>query len=364
MSAAALRTAFDGTEPLTIGLEEEVMLLDPVTLDLCDAATAIAGGGLKLELPASQVEIATVPARTVAEAVAQLAAGRERIAERAEGIALPAVAGVHPFAAPLGTLNAGEHYEALLREHGDVARAQLVCALQVHVAVGSAERALAVYNALRGHLPELAALAANAPFYAGRDSGFASVRPLIGGLLPRQGVPPAIPSWDAYAEMLRWTGGQRRWWWELRPHAHFGTLELRVCDAQTTLADASAVAAFAHALVAWLAERVDLTAPDSWRIGENRWSAARFGLDGEFADLASGERRPVRDVLRERLSQLAPVAERLGCAAELRDAAEIVERGGGAQRQRAVPGGVADVARVLCERFLSGARERSGSGTG
>src|SRR5213075_2861884 len=133
--------------------------------------------------------------------------------------------------------------------------------LQVHVAPGDAERTLAVYNALRGHLPELAALAANAPFHAGRDTGFASVRPLIGGLLPRQGVPPAIPSWEAFAETLRWgrvagaVPEPRRWWWELRPHLAFGTLELRVPDAQTTVADAAAVAAFVHALVARLGER-------------------------------------------------------------------------------------------------------------
>jgi carboxylate-amine ligase len=353
-----LRDAFDAPAPLTIGLEEEAMLLDPASLDLAPVAREVVdrSDAGKLELPASQLEIATRPAATVGEAIEQLAAGRRAIAEACEGIALPAVAGVHPFAPPLGELNLGERYDAILAEYGDVARAQLVCGLQVHVAIGDADRTLAVYNALRGHLPELAALAANAPFHAGRDTGLASVRPLISGLLPRQGVPPAIASWDDFAGMLRWVPEPRRWWWELRPHPEFGTLELRVPDAQTTIADAAAVAAFAHALVAWLAERhaagEPLPAAASWRIAENRWTALREGLDGEFADLDSGARTPVRDVLRRRLEQLAPAAGALGCEAELASAERLVEANG-AIRQRGVDGGARAVARRLADSYLA-----------
>lgn len=358
---SALRAAFDAPAPLTIGLEEEVMLLEPRTLDLAPVAGEIAAG--KLELPASQIELVTAPVASVPEAMAALAAARRELAEAARGIALPAAAGTHPFAAPLGTLNTGERYDAIRHEYGDVARAQLVCALQVHVAVGGAERTLAVYNALRGYLPELAALAANAPFHAGRDTDCASVRPLICTLLPRQGVPPAIESWDAFAELLRWGAEAgavpepRRWWWELRPHPQFGTLELRVPDAQTTLGEAAAVAAFAHALVAWLAARYDagepLGAPATWRIAENRWTALRHGLDGGFADLATGARRPVRDVLRDRLAELAPAAAEIGCAHELAGAAALIEANG-AQRQREVAAreGLPGVARALAARFV------------
>jgi carboxylate-amine ligase len=341
VTAAELRAVFDAPEPLTIGLEEEVMLLDPATLDLAPVAQRLARGALKLELPASQLEIATAPARSVGEAVAQLAAGRRELAALAGSEVRPAVAGVHPFAAPLGELNSGGRYDAILAGYGDVARAQLVCALQVHVALGSADRTLAVYNALRGHLPELAALAANAPFLAGRDTGLASVRPLIGTLLPRQGVPPAIPSWEAFAEMLSWVAEPRLWWWELRPHAAFGTLEIRVCDAQTTMAEAEAVASFAHGLVAWLTARFDageaLGEPETWRIAENRWVAARHGLAGEFRDLETGERRPVRDVLRARLAEL-------GLPDTL---AEI----NGAMRQREV-GDPRAIAAWLADRFV------------
>jgi carboxylate-amine ligase len=365
VTADELRAVFDAAAPLTVGLEEEAMLLDPESLDLAPVAArvvAAAGGGLKPELPAPQVEIATAPARRVPEAIAELAAGRRALRAAADGIARPAAAGAHPFAAPLGELSAGDRYEAILADYGDVARAQQVCALQVHVAVGSADATLAVYNALRGHLPELAALAANAPFHGGRDTGLASVRPLIAGLLPRQGMPPVIRSWEAFAESLRWGKASgavpeaTRWWWELRPHVAFGTLELRVPDAQTTMEEASAVAAFAHALVAWLAERhaagEPLGAPEDWRIAENRWVACRYGLDGHFADLDTGDRRPVRDVLHARLEQLAPVAERIGCAAELARARALAESNGApAQRAVAAQNGLPGLARWLAERY-------------
>ncbi|HET6548830.1 MAG TPA: YbdK family carboxylate-amine ligase [Solirubrobacter sp.] len=343
MTPDELRAVFDAPEPLTVGLEEEVMLLDPETLDLAPIAPRLAEAGFKLELPASQLEIVTPPLARVEDAIACLEEGRRRLAAAASGIALPAAAGVHPFAAPLGELSAGERYAAILADYCDVARSQLVCALQVHVALGSADATLAVYNALRGHLPELAALAANAPFHAGRDTGLASVRPLIAGLLPRQGVPPAIESWEAFASMLAWARVEpRQWWWELRPHPAFGTLEIRVCDTQTTLSDTRAVVSFAYALVVWLARRhfggEALACAESWRIAENRWVACRWGVEGEFTDLETGKRRPVRDVLRER-------AEQIGCSS----VEPLIERNG-AMRLRSA--GLGGAARWLVDSFL------------
>jgi carboxylate-amine ligase len=350
--ADAIRKRFDDVTALTIGLEEEVMLVDPDSLDHLPRAEEVveraADPRFKLELPASQLEIVLPPTGTVAESIAALAAARCDLAAAAEGVGLLLAAGVHPFAAPLGVLNRGERYRAIAREYGDVARMQLVCALQVHVAVGGQERALAVYNALRSHLPELAALAANAPFYAGRDTGLASVRPQIGELLPRQGVPPAFASWDDFADALRWGGfPAAQWWWELRPRPALGTLELRVPDTQTTVADAAAVAALAHSLVAWLAERHDagdLPRPaPTWQIEENRWAACRHGLDGVFADLATGARLPVRELLAERIEALAPTAARLGCAGELGEAKRLLGANG-AERQRAAAAGDAEAA--------------------
>ena len=294
---------------------------------------------------------------------------------------------MHPFAAPLGELSSGDRYDNIVGEYGDVARAQLVCALQVHVAVGSAERTLAVYNALRGYLPELAALAANSPFLAGRDTGLASVRALIGGLLPRQGVPPAFASWEDYADALAWSVPEPgSWWWELRPHLNFGTLELRVFDAQTTLEEAAAVTAFAHCLVAWLAERDDLDAPPSWRIAENRWAALRLRRRGDLQGLdehrrTAGPRRAARAGRDAHAGRGAAGLRRRagpGAAPDRAQRGDAPARGRGAARRelarRALPHarpGPRDANGGLTVRFRPGAkldtgqvRDRRGGGGG
>jgi carboxylate-amine ligase len=251
-----------------------------------------------------------------------------------------------------------------MREYGGIARRQLVCAFQVHVAVGDAERALAVYNAARSYLPLLAALAANAPFYEGRDTGLASVRPKLGELLPRQGVPPPLASWEEYAQALRWgasagvLANPGTWWWELRPHGRFGTLEYRVPDGQTTVADAAAIAALIQSLVAWLAERhrdgETLPVAPTWRIEENRWSACRYGVEGSMADLETGVRRHTRDLLSELLGRLEAVASRLEAAEQLAHARELIDRNGAInQRRVAAESGIQAVPAWLAERFLA-----------
>jgi carboxylate-amine ligase len=272
--------------------------------------------------------------------VAVLAGARRDLAAAAAGIGRVAAAGVHPFASALGELNRGERYDLTIGEYGDIARRQLVCAFQVHVAVGGADRSLAVYNALRSYLPELGALAANAPYYEGVDTGLASIRPKISELLPRQGVPPAFGSWDAFADALAWgyaagaVPEPRRWWWELRPHPAYGTLEVRVPDSQARIADAQAVAEVVRSLTAWLAARHDAGDLDepvaSWRIEENRWSACRDGVEGTLADLRTGERISTRERLLSLLATLAPWGDAEGLAL----ARELVACNG-AMRQRA-----------------------------
>ncbi len=366
-TAAELRTTFDAPEPLTLGIEEELMLLDPETLDLLPRAAevveAAADERFKLEMPAAQLELTLPPAHNVPDAIAALARGRQDLAAAAAPIGRLAAAGVHPFAAPVGRLNAGERYAPTEAEYGEIARGQLVCALQVHVAVGGADRSLGVYNGLRPWLPLIGALAADAPFHGGRDTGMASIRPKIAEQLPRQGMPPAIGSWEAFAAALAWGAASgsvpdwRQWWWELRPHAAFGTLEVRVPDAQATVEDAAAVVALVHALVGWLAELHDAGEPvasaDTWRLEENRWSAARWGMDAGLADLRTGERTPARELLERLLWNLEPVAARLGCAAELADVPRLAAHNGAA-RQRAVAaeGGVRAVTAWLADAYV------------
>ena len=351
-----------------VGLEDEVMLMASDSFELVERAPEVLSrlegdGRFKLELPRSQLEIITEPALGAADAAEALLQGRRALAARAGELVRFAGAGVHPFSPAAGELNESARYEQVIRQYGPVARRQLVCALQVQVSVGEAERALAVYNTARSYLPLLAALAANAPFYEGRDSGLASVRPKLSELLPRQGVPPVIGTWEDYAEMFRWGAASgafsdaRTWWWELRLHPGFGTLEFRVPDAQSTVADAGAIAAVTQALVAWLGERHDRgempSVDPSWRIAENRWSACRYGVEGQMVDLRSGESRPTRACLSELIATLEPFAERFRSQAELQRARELVEVNGAlAQRRVAQNGGPHAVARWLGERFL------------
>lgn len=343
------------------------MLLHPQSLQLAPLAQQVLAGlprdgRFKLELPSSQLEILTPPMSTVPEAAGRLMAARSELARCAEGLARPAGAGVHPFSPGSGQLNELPRYRHTLTEYGPLAHRQLVCAFQVHVSVGSAELALAVYNAARAYLPLLAALAANGPFYEGRDTGLASVRPLLCQLLPRQGVPPPIETWEQFAEDLRWGSsagsfGPGAWWWELRPHRRFGTLEFRVPDGQSSVSDGAAVAAVIQALVAWLAQRhqagEQLPVPAEWRIAENRWSACRDGVEGRMAGLRSAEMRPTRDRLHELIDGLEGVAGELGCTRELTLARGLAERNGAMrQRQVAADDGLEGLGRWLADRFL------------
>jgi carboxylate-amine ligase len=367
LDAEALRAAFTHERPLTVGLEEELMLLHPETLDLepraLDVLARCEGDRrFKPEMPAAQLEIVLPPAATVGELATALRAARADLAAAAQGIGVLAGAGAHPFAHPEGVLNEGDRYDAIAAEFASVARRQLVYGLHVHVAVDGADVALAVYNALRELLPALAALGAGSPFHEGRDTGLASVRPMLCDLLPRQGVPPAVASWEELAAAFRWgrrTGAfpdASQWWWEARLHPTQGTVEVRVPDTQATVADTVALAAVVHALVADLAARAvagePLGAVPSWKIAENRWSACRHGTEGRWHDAAGGRSQPMADRLHALLDGLEPVGRELGCAAELRAARDLVDAPrAAAARAVGREGGAQALAAWLSNRF-------------
>lgn len=366
IDAKSLQGRFDETRPLRFGLEEEIMVLDAGSLNLLPCGPRILEGldaRFKAELPASHVEIATSPHGGIDDMAQELHECRGILARHVGNVARFAVAGVHPFAARSGAINSGERYDRMLAEYGDVLRQQLVCGLHVHVDLGGADRTLGVYNALRSWLPELAALGANAPVHCGMDSSLASVRPLISGLLPRQGMPPPLSSWQEYADHLNWGLSTRRlgrpgeWWWELRPHAGMGTLEVRVPDAQTTADEALAVAAVVVGTVVWLGKRYDasdLPAPvETWRINENRWSSLRHGLDGTLIDLETGVPQPARERVGWLIDEIAPVVQELGGVSNLRRARLLAERNG-AEKQREVfaAEGAQVLTQWLAERFV------------
>lgn len=344
------------------------MLLDPESLELAPVGRELlerlgSDKRFKLELPASQLEIVTPVSAQLPPLGDALLQARQAAARCGEGLACLASAGVHPFSPGAGELNQLPRYAHTVTEYGQVAARQLVCALQVHVAVGDADRALAVYNAARSYLPLVAALAANAPIYEGRETGLASVRPKLSGLLPRQGIPPAIEHWESLSEAFRWGRAAgflpepRTWWWELRPHVRYGTLEFRVPDAQSTVADAVAVAALVQALVAWLGERhaagEELAVDPTWRIEENRWSACRHGIGGTMADLRSGTTTATSELLNELIENVSPFTKAFDGEEGLTRAKELAA-GNGAVMQRRVyhSSGPIELARWLAERFL------------
>jgi carboxylate-amine ligase len=367
-TAESLRATFDAAAPFTLGIEEELMLLDPETLDLAPRSAALlerveGDGRFKLELPAAQLEIASPALKGAPDVADFLAAARRDLKQAGAGLVELACSGVHPFADEEGELNAGERYKRTRREYGGLARRQLVFGLQVHVAVRPADKALAVYNGLREHLPELLALAANSPVYRGRDTGLAAVRPKLCELLPRQGVPPPLASWEEYASALEWgarAGGIPEagvWWWELRPHPSFGTIEVRVPDAQVTVDDSAAIVATVHALARMLIERHETgerAAPPAptWRIQENRWQALRHGLEGTLADLVTGQPTATRERLQMLLDQVHPYAVELGAEAELGHARRLTESNGAVrQREQHANGGIRALTEWLVEGF-------------
>jgi carboxylate-amine ligase len=372
--AAEIVAAFDRQPRSSLGAEEELMLLSPHDGGLVpevERALVIVGPDprFKRELPASQIESMTTPCASVDELADQLLRARLDLATALDGAMDLATAGTHPFSPPTGRLSRGERYDAAVAEFGKAALSrQLVFALQIHVAPGDANTALAVYNALRSYLPEIAAVAANAPFHDGVDTGLASVRPRIAGLLPRQGIPPSLASWDDYAHALRSAkmrssaADPGSWWWELRPHPVFGTLELRVPDAQTTVADAAAIAALGQCLVTWLGERhrqgERLPVHPSLPIAENSRLAARDGVGAILVDLDHrGEPIPVRDSVNRLLGELEEVATDLGCAPQLALIPALLERNGATrQREVAAEHGLRGLVNWLASQFLGSTR--------
>ncbi|MCZ7589679.1 MAG: YbdK family carboxylate-amine ligase [Gaiella sp.] len=331
--AGRLRLAFDASAlSLTVGAEEELMLVEPVGGGLVGGIEDVlrrapTHSRLQAEFRAAQVELATRPCLSAADVGRELAFARVELHEALAGELMLVAAGSHPTARDLGPITNGERYRALAADNPWAARHMLTCGLHVHVGLADADRALAVHNALRSYLPELASLSANSPYHESLRTGLASTRLMLNRSLVRHGVPPAFPDWGSYAAFVAWgqAGGSipdsSYHWWDLRLHPDFGTLEVRVCDTQTDVADVVALVALVQTLVARLAERYDdgetLPVHDGYRIAENVWVAASAAEKPELLDLDSGARRPAYERVAELVAELEPTARELGAAAEL-----------------------------------------------
>jgi carboxylate-amine ligase len=345
---------FGAGTPFTVGVEEEYMLLDRRTLDLVQRAGGILRAEqhgdfaqlVSAELFESLVEFHTPVCATIADVARELRRVRAHavaVADR-EGLLLGS-AGTHPF-----SLFEAQHiterarYRALVDVLQYAARRELIFGLHVHTALPDPDLAIRVMNALHPHLCELVALSASSPLWRGEATGFAACRHLIFSAFPRSGSPPRFRDYDEYAgtvEVLMDTGcleDYTRIWWDVRPHPRFGTIEVRVMDAVSRLEDAVALAAYVQALVHRLATAApgESAACHPMITDENKWRAARYGLDASVVDPVHGTEIGVAALIERTLGMLAPHARELGCDRELEGVRRILRDGNGATRQQAL----------------------------
>jgi carboxylate-amine ligase len=349
----------------TIGIEEELMIVDPATYSLVNAIESLLDeapdGEVKPELHESVLEISTDPAPDTAAAGEQLRRLRAHVRERAAQRDLTiGSAGTHPFAMwEDQRIVARPRYRELVTALRFVARQELIFGMHVHVGVDDPDKAIHVTNGMRVHLAVLLALSANSPFWRADSTGLLSTRTPIFRAFPRVGIPPRYRDWADYERQIEFmvqsgVVEDYTWlWYDVRPHPKFGTVEVRVCDSQTRVEHTLALTALIQAMVRELSEHYDAggqLATYPWQmLDENKWLAARHGLDAELVDLPSSERVSTRDLARRVVDRLREHAQDLGSAAELDGIDDLLERGNGADRQLVVYEANHDLREVMAE---------------
>ncbi|MGZ6753935.1 MAG: glutamate--cysteine ligase [Nocardioides sp.] len=355
--ACGVRIDFHGSAEPTIGVEWEFALVDRTTRDLSGTAAelfAAAGpelveeGRLHQELLRNTVEVVTGICPSVPAAVADLRRTLETLVPLADGLGVDLYGGgTHPFASwTAQQLTEGHRYEELINRTQWWGRQMLIWGVHVHVGLPERDRVMPVLGSLLNHYPHLLALSASSPIWAGVDTGYASNRALMFQQLPTAGLPFQFTTWqefEAYAEDQLVTGvveelSEIRW--DVRPATHLGTLENRICDGVSSFEDLGSLVALMHCLVVDLDTRLargeTLPTMPPWHVQENKWRAARYGLDAIVVLDAHNNERLVTEDLADLLVRLEPVADRLGCAEELAGVAGIPARGASYQRQRRV----------------------------
>ncbi|GAA4809838.1 glutamate--cysteine ligase [Nocardioides caeni] len=352
-----MRIDFHGSEKPTLGVEWEFALVDRRTRDLRNEAAHLFARAkprmpepekLHKELLKNTVEVVTGVCDTVGEAMADLRRTLQPVVAAADELDLDLYgAGTHPFASwTAQQLTEGNRYEELINRTQWWGRQMLIWGVHVHVGLPEQSRVMPVLSALLTYYPHLQALSASSPIWAGVDTGYASNRALMFQQLPTAGLPFQFQQWsefESFAHDQITTGviddlSEIRW--DLRPAVKHGTLENRVCDGVSTLSDMSALVALMHCLVIWLDDRAaageTLPTMPPWHVQENKWRAARYGVDAIVILDAASHERLVTDDLTDLVAQLLPTAERLGCAEELTSVLDIPVRGPSYVRQRRV----------------------------
>ena len=340
----------------TLGIEEELMIVDEETLDLSnsierllsDLSDVPTDGEVKPELMEGVCEIATTPVTNTAEAGRQLRSMRRTVNQVAQqhGLAIGS-AGTHPFALwEDQRIVARPRYRDLISGLQFVARQEIIFGIHVHVGVDDPDKAIHVTNGMRVHAPLLLALSGNSPFWRGDTTGLDSTRTPIFRAFPRVGIPPRYDDFADWARRIEFMvrskviGDYTYLWYDVRPHPNFGTVEVRVMDSQTRVEHTLALAALVQAMVKELCEHYEsgeqLARYPYEMLDENKWIAARHGLGAHLVDLPAQERVPVPELARRLMERLRPHAAELGSEADFDCIDEMLDRGNGASRQLVV----------------------------
>jgi carboxylate-amine ligase len=353
-----MRIDFSASERSSLGVEWELELVDLETRQLSSGSNEIlaemapAEGvehpKAKHELLQSCVEVITGICATVGEARDDLAGTvadvQAAAARRGLGVMC---SGTHPTTDwATQEISDNERYRELVERNQWLARQLQIFGVHVHVGVRAPDKVMPIVNALLSYVPHFLALSASSPYWIGSDTGLASYRSKVFEALPTAGLPYQLSGWDQferYMELLISTKAiqtVREVWWDIHPHPNFGTVELRICDGLPTLDEITPVAAMSQCLVEQMDGQLDrgytLPEPRAWVVRENKWRAARYGLEAEIVVDARGTVRPVRAALHDLVEDLMPTARRLGCEDELALVPGILEHGASYQRQRRV----------------------------
>ena len=360
-----MNIVFKGSDGPTVGVEIEVQVVDESGALASDtAATKILASlddlpGYKHELLECTIEVITDVCPTVGHVRKDLSDKLERLVEVSEGQGYRILcSGTHPFSSWADqTVSPDPRYHRLIEDCQWTARRLLIFGVHTHVGLSSGEEAIAVGNAVGTFIPHFLALSSSSPFWQGRDSGLASIRSKIFESLPTAGLPYHMENWGQFQRFMRTLVGAgtirtiREVWWDIRPHPGFGTVELRICDGIPTMDETCAIVALSQSLVVWLSERynagLEVPTHRAWTVRENKWRAARYGLDAEIIRDEEGNLVSLRRSLADLVDRLEPTAEKLGCIDDLRRISDICERGTSATRQREVYQTTRDLSKVV-----------------
>ncbi|MFZ3214675.1 MAG: carboxylate-amine ligase [Candidatus Acidiferrales bacterium] len=370
----------------TIGVEEEFQIVDPASgelrshvSELMEASSAGLGEQVKPEMHQSIIEIGTKICANVQELDADMRRTRGELVRAAESRGLQvAAAGTHPFSSWIDqVISPGERYKNIVEEMGQLARSLLIFGMHVHVAVPDRTTMIDLMNMARYFLPHLLALSTSSPFWMGRDTGLKSFRTTVFRRFPRTGIPDHLNSWNQYEDYvellvrLHCIDNAKKIWWDVRPHPTFGTLEFRIFDVVTRVDEAIAIAALTQAIVVKLHRLY--TGNMGFRIyhraliEENKWRAARWGIEGKLIDFGKQEEVPMPQLIEELFEFVDDVLDELGSRPALEPIRAIFRHGTSAERQLRVykeTGDLNEVVRHIVAETREGVSLSAGSAAG